>query len=435
VFRSSNSKCLMDSFTRLRSAVFVNGYRTVKADVKGRVRNTNLPKTKALLPLFEAVVNAFQAIEDTSGLTASPSIDIAVERDPMLPNIATDGDVIGFTIVDNGIGFNDANVESFFVADTQYKLAKGGKGIGRFTWLKAFEYAEIESHHHSNGNLVTRAFRFTSDGDEPTGPVTSSKESQPKTSVRLVELKSPCKESCPRSLQVIGHRLVEHCLPFFVDPKCPAVSISDVKERIDLNGHFRDTFLTKATRHTFSVRGMEFTLTGFRLHNAQETQHHLLYAANSREVFEEKLDNYVPNLQKKLKDENGPFVYLGFVEGEYLNNNVNNERTSFSFPTDGSTEELFDGITLESIRGGALVQVAEDLRPFLEEINTEKRVVLDRFIAQEAPEYRSLTRYVNEFIDDLPPAATDLAMDAFLHRRKYEKERELKEEAYSAAEA
>ena len=34
----------------------------MRADVMGRVRNTNLPKSKPLLPLFEAVINSFQAI-------------------------------------------------------------------------------------------------------------------------------------------------------------------------------------------------------------------------------------------------------------------------------------------------------------------------------------------------------------------------------------
>lgn len=37
----------------------------MKASVTGRVRNTVLPRTKPLLPVFEAVINAFQAIEET----------------------------------------------------------------------------------------------------------------------------------------------------------------------------------------------------------------------------------------------------------------------------------------------------------------------------------------------------------------------------------
>lgn len=35
--------------------------------LKGRVRNTSLPKSHALLPLLEAVVNAIQAVDERFG--------------------------------------------------------------------------------------------------------------------------------------------------------------------------------------------------------------------------------------------------------------------------------------------------------------------------------------------------------------------------------
>jgi len=92
---------------------------------------------------------------------SSPSIEIVVERDPVLPGVDMDGDVNDFTVIDNGIGFNEGNLDSFFTSDTQYKLSRGGKGIGRFIWLKAFKYAEIESHYRESGKLVKRAFKFT----------------------------------------------------------------------------------------------------------------------------------------------------------------------------------------------------------------------------------------------------------------------------------
>jgi hypothetical protein len=79
--------------------------------------------------------------------------------------------------------------------------------------------------------------------------------------------------------------------------------------------------------------GANFTLTGLRLYNPHEMQHRLLYAANFREVLAEKLEKYLPNLQKKRLTEPGgeKFVYLGFVEGEYLDQHVNGERTNFTW--------------------------------------------------------------------------------------------------------
>jgi hypothetical protein len=403
----------------------------MKLDLVGRIKNTQLPRSKALFPMFEAVVNSFQAIEDMTAPAALPRIDIVVERDDdVLPGVEINGSVDGFTVTDNGVGFTEDNLDAFFTSDTQYKVGRGGKGIGRFIWLKAFQCAEIESHYPENGKLMKRAFKFTTTSDQPDGPAAESRETEPKTTVRLLRMQSPYKENCPQGLDIIGHRLIEHCLPFFLDPQCPAVKIRDKKDQIDLNNYFRETFAAKASQHSFKVGETTFTLRGLRLYNPHETQHRLIYAANSREVVPEKLDKYLPNLQKKLTDEGGPFAYLGFVEGEYLNQHVNGERTNFSFPTDKTTDGMFDEITLDAIRDGALGCVSSDLQPFLEEINTEKRTAINSYITQEAPEYRPLARYMDEFIDRIPPGAKGIALEMALHEQMYEKQRELKQESH-----
>jgi Histidine kinase-, DNA gyrase B-, and HSP90-like ATPase len=402
----------------------------MKVDLVGKIKNTNLPRSKALLPLFEAVINSFQAIEDAAEPAASPLIDIFVEREALIPGIEADGGVTGFVITDNGVGFTEANLDSFFTSDTQYKLGKGGKGIGRFMWLKAFRRAEIESHYKKDGKLRSVAFQFTTDAEIPSQTSIESSKASPATKVRLVEMLPPYLENCPQGLRVIGHRLIEHCLPFFLDPKCPAVTISDIKERINLNDYFREKFAANASQHSFKVGASAFTLRGLHLYNPHETQHRLLYAANSREVLQEKLEKYLPNLQRKLADRDGPFAYLGFVEGEYLNQTVNSERTNFTFPAQRGSEGLFDDeISLDSIRDAAFNGVREDLLPFLEEINTEKRAAINTYITQEAPEYRSLVRYLDEFIDQIPPGTAGRDLELALHEQMYEKQRELKQES------
>jgi hypothetical protein len=50
-----------------------------------------------------------------------------------------------FAITDNGIGLNDENFDSFNTAFSDHKLSRGGKGLRRFTWLKAFDKVEIDS--------------------------------------------------------------------------------------------------------------------------------------------------------------------------------------------------------------------------------------------------------------------------------------------------
>ena len=65
---------------------------------------------------------------------------------------------------DNGIGFDGQNFEAFSTSDTTYKAARGGKGIGRFMWLAAFDHAEIESVFRSDAQMKCRRFTFNPRG-------------------------------------------------------------------------------------------------------------------------------------------------------------------------------------------------------------------------------------------------------------------------------
>ena len=108
-------------------------------------------KAKPLMPVFEALVNSIQAIEDRfAGDWSKGCIRIIIHRNTTVPDLPAEGfrrepDIVGFEIVDNGIGFTDVNYDSFKIVASKYKADKGGKGIGRFTWLKAFESATVSS--------------------------------------------------------------------------------------------------------------------------------------------------------------------------------------------------------------------------------------------------------------------------------------------------
>jgi hypothetical protein len=193
------------------------------------------------------------------------------------------------------------------------------------------------------------------------------------------------------------------------------------------------------------VCGEKFTLSGFRLQGALADHHELVYAAHFREVISERLAKYLPNLKNRLSDPDHPggFYYLAFVQGQFLNDKVNNERTDFSIPKemtpaerttagDGLIDappELFtDDISLKAIRDAALATVDEVLRPFLDEINAQKEVALTSYIAEDGPQYRVLMKYKGEFIDDIPPQASKTEMEMALHRQLYQRQSRLKQE-------
>jgi hypothetical protein len=399
----------------------------MRVDVAGKVRNTGLPRSKPLLPVFEAVVNSLQAIEELTSLSEAPRIDIVAIREETLNDIKGSGAIHTFVVTDNGVGFNARNTESFFTSDTRYKAGKGGKGLGRFLWLKAFRAAEVESHFAEGGKMWQQKFVFTADADQPPAPVPSL-EPKTFTVLRLAGMLDPYKDACPRSLSLIARRLIEHCLPFFVDPKAPTVTLRDEIDSIELNKVFAETFAAVATDHTFTLKGQEFRIRGFRLYTPDENQHRLMYAANSREVRTEKIDSFIPNLQRRLSDGVGSFVYLGFIQGDYLDETANGERTGFSIPGGEDDENVHGEITLHDIRSEAIENVKRDLAPFLEEINKEKQERIATYISQDAPEYRPLIRYLPQFIDKISPTAKGLALEIALHEQLHQRQRELKQE-------
>jgi len=120
----------------------------MQVDIRGKINEKKLAYSNTLLPLYEAIVNSIQAIEEGSA-TKPGIIDVILTRSAQTNLELEDGDstpsIIDFTIRDNGAGFNETNYESFNFAHSTYKERKGGKGIGRFVWLRAFTKAEIES--------------------------------------------------------------------------------------------------------------------------------------------------------------------------------------------------------------------------------------------------------------------------------------------------
>src|SRR3546814_20251030 len=104
---------------------------TIKIDLANQVRQTILPRWKPLLPLFEAVMNSFQAIKDAElPANISGQVTIEVERERTLFD-AENPLIVGFLVNDNGIGLDDRNFDSFNTAFSPRKSQIGGQGLGQ----------------------------------------------------------------------------------------------------------------------------------------------------------------------------------------------------------------------------------------------------------------------------------------------------------------
>jgi hypothetical protein len=133
----------------------------MNTDVAGRVRNVQLPASKPLLPLFEAIINSIQAIEDAKEKNGKIEIEVVRADQELIKDAEhSQAEISSFAVKDNGIGFDENNFDAFSTSDTTYKANRGGKGIGRFMWLAAFELVAIDSVFHDNGSVKRRRFTF-----------------------------------------------------------------------------------------------------------------------------------------------------------------------------------------------------------------------------------------------------------------------------------
>jgi hypothetical protein len=402
----------------------------MRIDLAGRVAKIRLRDSEPLLPLVEAVVNSFHAIEDAQ-LTQS-EIRITAHRESGMDlgeEAARLAPIEAFTIEDDGVGFTDENQESFETSDSSYKRDRGGKGIGRLLWLRAFDRAEVESTFGSV-QLQERKFMFALPHGIDAVPAQPARSDSRRTVVRLIGLKEPWRRTAPRSLGKIATAIIEHCFLYFLRPNRPRIVLTDAFETVDLNSEFDSHFAGNARSHDFALRGQKFSLKCYRMRPAFGT-HQLVLSADFREVQRSPLVKLLPNLQSSLVDEDGQaFYYYGVVQSSYLDDNVNAERTAFSIPQRHEDGDLYNEPTLVEIRSECARLIGADLSPFTKRIEEEKARRLQAFVQSSQPKYRPfLVRYREEALAELPPDASERVMDDVLHRLKARKEKETRKEA------
>lgn len=405
----------------------------LRANLPGQVRQTHLPKWKPLLPLFEAVMNSFHAIQDSGA--PERLIVVNIMRDKEL-DLGGTSRISGFTILDDGVGFTDENMDSFNTMFSDYKFSRGGKGLGRLLWLKAFERVEIDSTflEDKSGKLLRRQFVFDETYEPDLVTETESDRGACGTSLTLASFREPYKSEAPVDLDHIARWMCEHFVLLLMQPECPRIELRDGSAVLSVNSVFETDFRSSSQFRDFVIKDQQFRVYGFRLSEPRSARHRLTYCANERAVVSESLDDFIPNLSGRLSDEQGrSFVYLAVVTGAYLNDRVNNARTSFDIDeeTDAEADQatlLVDEIRRSEIRDECIKFVLDDLADILDDINTAKLERIRTYVENDAPHYRILLRRVDEFIDRIPIGGTKNDLEAALHRELHLREVELKRE-------
>ena len=418
---------------------------SMETNLSGRVRNTKLPITSGLLPLYDAVVNSIHAIderEDAANHVGSIVVEISRDQtqrkldfdsDRMNRTKSSLGHIRGFKITDDGIGFNDDNMKSFMTLDSDYKASKGGRGVGRLLWLKAFGRVHVGSVFESgNGVRIRREFDFTAH-DGVINDTMEQLNGNPvgETVVELDNFEPRYRDNSSKSARVIARGIVEHCLWYFLRPGgAPDISVVDGEDNFSLQEVFEGNMYTDASSETVEVKGTEFELTHVKRRIHSTPTHYISYCADNRLVTEEKLNNRIPGMYGKITDDDGGFAYSCYVSSTYLDEHARPERTGFEIMDSvegllGETE-----ISLSDIREVVVGRAKEHLSKYLtRNIDLSKKRV-EKFVSEKAPRYRPiLSRIPNERLS-VDPEISDKELDLLLHGQLKEIESELLSEGH-----
>lgn len=399
-----------------------------KVNIKGRVKNFPLQENTPLVPVFEAIVNSIQSIDDAlkTNKDFKGKISIHFKRDDQLisDNLGPINEVI---IIDNGLGFNKKNFTSFMESDTANKIEIGGKGVGRFSWLKAFNSAKIQSYFKDDKGTFYREFDFNLNTTRIQDIATECKNKEViKTSVALSGLKESFKKQMPRQLNVLAVKIISHCFNYFFNPECPEITVSDDEEVISLNKLFKDK-VEKINEENFAILENDFKIINLKVESSIIKTHELMLTANNRAVKEFNLADIIVDINALRIDEK--YLYLGIISSKYLDDNVDMNRLSFTTIPDKITS-MADSeiISIERIVLNSSQKIELLLKDLLEPIIKEKEKRIENYINFNSPQYRHLLKYKSEEIKKIKPGLTNEKLDSELYKIKKSFEEEVKKE-------
>jgi hypothetical protein len=394
----------------------------LNTSLKGRLRNTNLPLTNVLLPLFEAVVNSIHSIDAAIKLKGDSStldgiITIKILRSSQVTT-STDikPDIIGFEIIDNGVGFNTDNYNSFQTLDSEYKIALGCRGVGRLLWLKAFNKVSVRSVYEENEQVFTRTFDFSATSDIQNESLKPTPNAKIETSIKLYSIHKEYLKYLPKMAPTISRDLLEHCLWYFIrNGGAPEIIIDDSDEKISLYKEYDALMINASEKDTFKIKSSIFEITHVKLKSSLQNKHNIIYSAADRVVKEESLQGKIPGLFGYLNDGAENFAYMCFLTSDYLTEKANPERVGFNISE--TVEGMFsdDEISFTEIRSSSIKIITEYLDQYLTE---NKQIGIKRltdFVDAKAPRYRPILGRLMDNEKIVDPSISDKDLDIKLH--------------------
>ena len=407
-------------------------------NIKRAIENIRA-NTTVYTPIVELIVNAIQAIE-CNPMTEG-KIHIRIHRtdqpdlDSGLPEVSS------FEIEDNGIGFTDENRRSFDTLYTDYKINEGGKGFGRFTCLKYFEYVHVSSVYHNDDGYKQRNFSMGTGNDIIVNErVLESEKHNSGTIIHLSELKKG--KSIDKKLNTIARNLVEKLLPYFItkDYICPLIVLSekDGADPIQLNDYLNNELSVVIKeigieQKCFALTGAgdeeEFLVRVFKFYYPKNQKSKISLVAHKREVSGSAIHKYIPEFSEDFYDKNASgevireknYIVKAYVFSSYLDKNVSLERGGFEFQMEN---DVLLGISQVEIETQTASIAKDAVGSDIVARQNKKKERVQSYVDEEAPWHKGIIDKID--LTGIPYKPSDEEIEVQLQKVKFAQETQIK---------
>jgi hypothetical protein len=367
----------------------------IVSNFMGRVENISLAANtnNALKPLFEAVSNALHSVEDRFGTRLDKGkIEIVlISHDKSSDNAFST--YSGYSVRDNGGGFNDDNFKSFRTSDSRRKQKKGGKGVGRLLWLKTADRVVVESQFTTDSKKWKRTFEFVAGEKSQIQKHELAEDATAKSQTTIITVypfNNTFASHFPKKRETISSAIIRHFLRMLIGDRVPHITVADDEGSDDLRQLLTSAILEKREEQFdvtldggFSAGSflMKHMLIDKQLKDDDRGTNAIHLCAHERGVERHVIDNQVG-----MTIINGDRFYASVAEADILDKSVNQERSSFSL----------DKQELQGIESALTARAKDFLSPYIEEIRKEQTQKVEQ-ILRENPHFRPVAASPGDF--------------------------------------
>ncbi|HBJ41070.1 MULTISPECIES: ATP-binding protein [unclassified Hyphomonas] len=323
-------------------------------------------------PLFEAVSNSIHSTQARFGDDVSEKGRVTVTV-----NTSRNKNEVWATVEDNGNGLNEKNWDAFTTTDTDNKIEIGGKGVGRLMWLDCFESIRVKSTYTNDGSALRRkSFDFVLALDNQIRNLSDEaigEEVDVGFFVRFTGLRNNAyRDKFPGRDSFIFQHFTSHFLPSFIGGRSPRIQVivgsesRDYPDAISEIVHRQDDAIDLDTAE-YGVLTLTLMECSKVASSDLKGKHFVHFIAHDRTVHSQCIDG---KLGLNYFGENSDRVFHAIVTGQFLDSNVNQERTAFTFE-DAVIERIINDVCspeIEVFLEGPISELRGQQREKIEQI-------------------------------------------------------------------